>query len=433
MLLEFFASSVLIAIALAAIIANTGKPVLQTYSLIAVSYLHIFPSASYFLQDGKTTDSFLSTQLIIYLIFTAPLLIFYFLSRSKLEPTQPLMANIETSLSPILPLLYIGLACVFFYVAITYNLFVRRIGFRGLEENSSNVPFLLLAIYRIAVETSFFTMLFLFTILVTVKKTVKFKFLYMISFGVHAAIFLTFFFVNSRLQMMVALFCLAMIHPRGRMIFLKKRRLINYAVSAIAIIFVLTIIRELFLETNNNRVSSDGILTTLYDVLVLISDRVNSVAIINKMMDENMPMIAYNSAGLDKLYSIYYNMFFDYDRYTLMKSSLETSPSEAILYGLFRQSEVDFQKSILLDPYLTFGWPGVFLATVFSVVVGLFTNGRMVRPNPTKIAFIVAIFMLPSFLEFEKELFPHFISLLKWSPIAIVTIFFKPRYSKSSR
>ncbi len=166
MLLEFFASSVLIAIALAAIIANTGKPVLQTYSLIAVSYLHIFPSASYFLQDGKTTDSFLSTQLIIYLIFTAPLLIFYFLSRSKLEPTQPLMANIETSLSPILPLLYIGLACVFFYVAITYNLFVRRIGFRGLEENSSNVPFLLLAIYRIAVETSFFTMLFLFTILV---------------------------------------------------------------------------------------------------------------------------------------------------------------------------------------------------------------------------------------------------------------------------
>jgi hypothetical protein len=399
----------------------SGRSVLQIYSLIALSYLHLFPAAAYFLADGRTTDSFLITQFLVFFTFTIPLFVMFSFSKIDVSFVNKDEKKAELKLSLLLPVVTIVLALAFAFVAFKYDLMVRRIGFRALAENTSNVPIVLLVFYRLGVETAFFVLVYLYTCLTTTQKGNSLRTLYMVAFGVHSILFLAFFFVNSRMQFMISVFCLVLVSPYSRKLLGSTKSVARFAAISIVMIFTLTLVREIFLE-ENYRVSNASFSETIFDILLLVSERVNSVAIINLMIDMNQPLLTFNIAGLEKVFSVYYNFFFDRELYQVIKGSLETSPSQAILIGIFHLAEDDFQKSVILDTFLTFGWPGIVISAVYAGMVGSFCQRQISNPDPTKMKFILAIYLLPTLLEFEKEFLPIIVTVFKWSSMFIVIV-----------
>ena len=390
-------------------------------------YLHIFPSVSYFLSGGKSTENFAKVQIFVFIIFTCFLLFFFVLSKYKITNFDFVVARRDLNLSFFLPIIFLTMAFTFAYVAFSYDLMFRRIGFRGLQENTASVPFFLLAVYRIAVETSFLVITFLLSCITSSTKTSKNRKLYLLSLWVHGPIFFTFYFVNSRLQLMLALCCLLITSVKGRKIFRSALSLAACSIAALTLVFSLTLVREFVFE-DNNRVSNDSTFAALYDVLELISGRVNSVEVVNTMMDQGQPLVTYNSAGIEKIYDLYFSLFFDPEHYAVVKETLETSPSEAILVSIFRQSEVDFPKSIIIDTFLTFGLPGIFISMLYASAICLLCQRFTVWPDPTKISFIFALFILPPLLEFEKE-FSYVFTLSKWSIVFFIIAWLRPTAS----
>jgi hypothetical protein len=250
---------------------HVGKLVLQMYILIASCYLNLFPSIHYLYVNGEGMYRFAYLQLIIFLFFQVPIMCFahfnFYLAPSAL--THVMMSR-KARLSSYLPVILILLLLVFWFVAIEYELFFRRIGHEGLMRISGEVPLLLLYLYRCVVETAFFIIIFLCAILRVALPNSRYYQLYKIALATYLVTFLIFFAANSRMQFVLLLICLICTQPTLNL-FVSKR-FIKFSLMLVPIVFGLTLFRELYLEVNE-RLEIENLYILLLGAADLIATR----------------------------------------------------------------------------------------------------------------------------------------------------------------
>lgn len=410
---------------------NSKRPIAAIYAVIAYSYLNLFPTIDISYSINPDTYRFSQIQLLVLFAFEVPLLLSISLLKSHPEAITANQLKSVTErnifiLNPLIIALQFGLVIVFWYVALYYDLYFRRLGFEALERNSSGVPTILLYGYRAAVETSFFITAFSISIYSKVTKKGLLKYVFAFSITLYLTTFSAFFLINSRMQFILMMICIFATTPLRAKLISNGPKLISLLGTLAVAIVLLTVLRELVLE-DNNRISNSSIWNLVVDSVGLIAGRLDSVWILTDLSDRGFNPFAFNLSGVYVIWDLYYSFVFDPSHYQQIKNSLETSPSAVIINQLMTVTQIDFPKSMVLDVFLTFGVLGIL---PLSVAIGKILNTieqKIKTENPSNLYYIFSLYVIPMVLEFEKETFSILVSVFKWSPVLFLAYLVRPR------
>jgi hypothetical protein len=411
------------------IAAHRGQPVLQIHALIIGSYLNVFPMLDYLFSAGQGMESFAGYQALIICFFQIPLLLITHNVASRRRRAVAAAVPAPARLSPWLPWIFWAVLLVFWFVAIRYDLFFRRLGHDALQRNSAEVPALLLYLHRGAVETAFFVIVFLWTTLRCVARESRHYAAYRWSLIAYMASFIVFFGANSRMQFVLLLLCLICTQPHIAEFLVRKVKLLRLGILLAFLVVGLTLFRELYLE-QNDRISTEDLPDLLLSVGWLIAARLDSVVIMYRLHDAGFNPWGVELSGVIHVLRFYSSFFFDPPTYLAIKESLVTSPSVEIINRMLSLSEVDFPKSMILDMFLSFGTVGLLAtAAILGTLVG-FVQRQLAPFRGFRFAFIAAIYLLPILLEFEKEFLGFIFASLKWTPMLLLLYWHRPRYGR---
>lgn len=405
------------------------QPVLQIYALITASYLNIFPAINYFLSDGEVGESFGHFQWLVIIFFQLPLLLMAHLTAGhsvRIAINKPKRAT----LSPWLPWIFIIVLIGFWYVALRYDLFFRRLGHEGLQRNTAEVPVMLLYIYRAAVETSFFVLMFFWTTLHYVATNSRYYRRYKWTIIVYLGSFLLFYMANSRMHIVLLLLCAICTHPRIVEVIQRRMRLLSMGLMLAALLVGLTLLRELVLE-DNYRVETDDLVATISVVLGLIAARLDSLSILHELHRAGFDVLRFDLTGVFHSISFTLSFFLDSQNYIAIKESLITSPTVFIVNRLLGSAEVDFPKSMILDMFLSFGLLGLMItAVLLGAMIGK-VQQRVSGFRGFNMGFLASLYVLPMLLEFEKEFLGLLVAFVKWIPVLFFVYWQRPRFYDS--
>ena len=430
--LDLVPTVAMFAVVVAFVRHHRGQPVLQVHALIATSYLNVFPALDYVLTGGESMVGFAQFQWLIIFFFQLPLLWVAHHAGAGAKASSLSHPPARARLSPWLPWLLVALLLVFWFVAVYYDLFFRRLGHEGLQRSTAEVPGLLLYLYRGAVETSFLVIVFLWTTLRFVARESRHYRPYQWVLVAYLATFLLFFAANSRMQFILLLLCLVCTQA-GIADFVRRRVSLLRGGLLLAVLIVgLTLFRELYLE-QNERIAADDLPDLMLVVGWLIAARLDSVAILYRLREVGFDAWSFDLSGIAHVFDFYIAFFSDPATYDAIKESLVTSPSVAIVNRLLSTSEVDFPKSMILDMFLSFGVFGLVLtAGLLGILLG-FVQRRLNSFRGFGLAFLVALYLLPMLLEFEKEFIGFMFAILKWTPVLLLLYLHRPRFRVRAR
>jgi hypothetical protein len=412
------------------IVRHRGQLVLQLHALITVSYLNIFPMLDYLFSDGLGMESFGSYQWLVVMFFQLPLLLATHAAAGRRPPRPPVHAREPAALSPLLPWLLVAVLASFWYVALNYNLFFRRLGHAGLQHNTAEVPGALLYIYRASVESAFFVIIFLCATLDRVAPQSRYLARYRLTLIAYAGSYALFFLVNSRMQFVLLLLCIVCTQPRIADYLTRRVNLPSFVLLLVLLVLGLTLLREIVLE-DNNRVDTGDIGELLRTAGWLIAARLDSVYILNVLDTTGFNVWGFDMTGISKVIELYMSYFTDPATYNAIKESLITSPSVAVVNRLLSSSDIDFPKSMILDMFLTFGTLGLLTtAILLGTMIGR-VQRRLICFRGFNLTFLVSLYALPMLLEFEKEFIGFLVSFLKWIPALLLCYWLRPRFPKT--
>lgn len=405
---------------------HRGCLVLQLYILIATCYLNIFPTFNYILYDGEGSSEFGKYQWLVGMFFQFPLLIILHIGalffNSQLIKTQ----GVSAKLSVLLP---IGLAVMlisFWGIALGYDIFFRRIGFTELMQATSNVPSVLLYIYRSVVETSFFVIAFLLTTLRIVRVNTSHYLTYKILTCAYVVTFLIYFLVNSRMQLILIFFTIACTQPRFEKAML-GRSWLRFVALLSCVVLALTLLREVVLE-DSGRIDISSLLILLRNVAEGLAERLDALKILCQIDGLGFDPFGFNLIGISHFVTLHWLFFVDATAYQVIKEDLTTSPSVVIVNQMLPIQVVDFPKAVILDMFLSFGVLGLLsMATLLSVLL-IWMQRCVKAPLGITPSYILAIYMLPIILAFENEFLASFFSFLKWLPVFMLVCMLRPRF-----
>jgi hypothetical protein len=406
---------------------HRGQPVLQVHALITASYLNLFPMLDYLLSDRLGMESFGSYQWLVVMFFQLPLLLVAHAAAGQRLLRTPVIAREPAALSRWLPWLFVVMLIGFWYVALSYDLFFRRLGHEGLQRNTAEVPRVLLYIYRASVETAFFVIIFLSTALARVARRSRHHFWYKWTLVAYAGSFVLFFLANSRMQFILLLLCVFCTQPRLSEYLVRRLKLWRLALLLAALVLGLTLLRELVFE-ETHRLESDDITALLYAASWLIAERLDSLHILYELDRAGFSAWRFDLTGISHVVSFYASFFFDPGTYNTIKESLITSPSVVMVNRLLNASEIDFPKSMILDMFLSFGVFGlVATAVLLGAAIGR-VQRHLSRFSGFSLAFLSSLYALPLLLEFEKEFIGFLFSVVKWLPVLLLVYWQRPRF-----
>ncbi len=408
-------------LALAALLrANSGRPLVQLYAAIVVSYLNLFPSFDQLLTLQPAT-TFLQTQLLVILFFELPLFFLLATRDGKTTPPSFQYSMQGERLRAGVPLLLLALLALFWIIAIRYEQFFVRLGYDAFIDNPNLVPGFLLYPYRLVVESSYFIILYLIFCLHLSSKTAPLRSAYKITLALYLCTFIAFFFINSRMQFLLLLLCLYFVRPSFAAPRLRLLKITAIASIGVALVLVLTLVREFYIESNNRLDPGDS-LNLLHAVSSLVAGRLNSLVMLNRAMEEGYNPFGTQFSGLEHFWNMYFSFIADQKQYEIIRASEITSPSVEIVNRLLNESHVDFPKSMILDIQLIFGALGLpvlafFLSTGVRYAQRSINASRVVtRP------LLVSLFVTPLLLQFEKESLGLISFLFKWSPLLLLLL-----------
>jgi len=432
MWLDLVPTIAMLVIVVAFVRRHRGAPVLQIHALIGASYLNIFPALDYLFSDGLGMSGFARFQWLVALFFQVPLLLVMhqWAPRIRSLPTTPTPARAR--LSPWLPAALLILLAGFWVVAIGYDLFFRRLGHDALQRASAEVPALLLYLYRGAVETAFFVVVFLWTLLRSVSARSRHYGLYRLSLAGYLTTFVLFFGANSRMQFVLLLLCLICTQPGLATFVLQRVRLPRFLLLLALLVFGLTLLRELVLE-DNARVDASDLPDLLTTAGWLIAARLDALAILYRLNEVGFNPFGFELSGIAHVLNFYWSFFFDPAAYDAIKESLITSPSVAIVNRMAPVDEVDFPKAMILDMFLSFGVLGLLMTAGMLGGVLIWVQRRVAVFGGFTPTYMVAIYALPMLLEFEKEFIGLFFAFAKWTPALLLVYLLRPRFADRPR
>ncbi len=407
-----------------------GVLVYQLFALIVAVYLNIFPALNYLLSEGVGFEAFFILQLLIGGFFQIPLFVLMRVAQMKSQK-QPISISYvspqkQISLSPALPFAFVVLLVGFWYVAIYYDLFFRRIGHAELQLATSKVPLWLLYVYRCVVEMTFFTVLFLSAVIRGIKSSAKYYKLYVASLVLYLVSFVLFFFENSRMHLILLL--IVMLCSGVGFRFISKGRLNVFLLSLLMTVLVIgiTLLRELVIE-DNNRIDTENLWYLLKSTGELIATRLDALLILYRLAGTEFNPLGFDLSGVEHVLKLYSTFFIDQASYNSIKSTLVTSPSVVIVNRYLPTAEVDFPKAMILDMFLTFGILGLVMTALLLSLLIAWVEKHANQLNSFSAAFLISIYILPLIFQFEKELIGFLIAIMKWSPMLALVYVFRPR------
>jgi hypothetical protein len=409
---------------------HRGAPVLQIHALIAASYLNIFPALDYLFSAGLGMSGFARFQLLVGLFFQIPLLLVMhrWAPRISMASTTPAPSRAPARLSPWLPAALAVLLAGFWVVAIEYDLFFRRLGHDALQRASAEVPAILLYVYRGAVETAFFVIVFLWTLLRSVTARSRHYRLYRLSLLGYVVTFMLFFAANSRMQFVLLLLCLICTQPRLAHLILRRFRVLRFVLLLAVLVFGLTLLRELVLE-ENERIDASDLPELLMTAGWLIAARLDALAILYRLDEIGFNPFGFDLSGIAHVLTFYWSFFLDPALYNAIKESLITSPSVAIVNRILPTDEIDFPKAMILDMFLSFGVLGLLATAAMLGGALVWVQRRVAAFRTFTPGYMVAIYSLPMLLEFEKEFIGLFFAFMKWIPALLLVYLLRPRFA----
>lgn len=408
---------------------NNGRPVVQVYFIIVLGYLNVFPLLDFLfqLELGFKMEAFARFQVYIIALFELPLM--YFLSRTDRgvhrSPADSSLHPRRLRLSLILLFFLSALLLAFWFISLRYDLFFVRMGYQGVQDAPPSTPLIFLYLYRAAVETSFFVILFLFYTLRATAKTASYRSDYKALLIGYLLTFLVFYVVNSRAHLLLLILLLMCTQARADIVSTKGFKLVVVGVAAFGLLIVHTLLRELL--EKNDRLDFSTILTVTGSIVGLIAGRLNSLVMLNALANTEFDPFGFQLSGLMHLVDFNIAFITDSQAYANIKASEVTSPSVEIVNRLLSVSEVDFPKSHVLDVFLIFGVYGLFILAIFlGRTISLIQRHTQRGPNFSK-SFLVAIYTLTLLFQFDKEFLGFVINFLKWSPILLLIVYLRPR------
>jgi hypothetical protein len=398
---------------------NRGRGLIFIFIIIVVSYLNIFPAIDQslnFLPNSK----FFSSQLIVIIFFEVPLFLMLWGGIKEVKVNTSM--QLERKLTAYTPVLLIILLFIFWIVAIVYDMFMVRMYYGKFLENPNAVPFIILYPYRLVVDSSFFVILYLIFVLRLSHSSAKNRFIYKVSLVLYLSTFLAFFVVNSRSQFITLLICIYFIIPNYLISKIDLSKLIRWIGLLVLFIVSLTLLRELYIE-KNNRLNDEDMLELFYGILSLVASRLNSMVMIDRLLENGYNPLGMQMGGLTHVFNFYYSFFVDQTLYREIRASEITSASVEIVNRLLNEKHVDFPKSMILDIQLIFGSLFLpFLAWFLSRLI-LFSHNAIISSSKVNSRLIIALYIIPLLLQFGVETFGMLSFILKWSPILIMIIF----------
>jgi hypothetical protein len=320
----------------------------------------------------------------------------------------------------------------FWIVAIGYDLFFRRLGHDALQRASAEVPAALLYLYRGAIETAFFVIVFLWTLLRHVSARSRHYGPYRFVLTAYIVTFVLFFGANSRMQFVLLLLCLVCTQPGLATFLLQRVRLLRFVLLLALLVFALTLLRELVLE-DNARVDASDLPDLLMTAGWLIAARLDALAILYRLNEIGFSPFGFELSGVAHVLNFYWSFFFDPAAYDAIKESLVTSPSVAVVNRMLPVDEVDFPKAMILDMLLSFGVLGLMATAAALGAALIWVQRRIGAFRGFTRHYVVAIYALPMLLEFEKEFIGLFFAFAKWTPALLLVYLLRPRFAARPR
>lgn len=396
---------------------------IKLYLLIVSSYLLVFPSLDYVLKNGEGMADFLYIQTLIIGFFVIPLLGFISLASRNQKKIYHPISKTSIRLTSWLPITLGLFLLIFWIVALHFDLFQRRLGHEALARQSADVPALFLYIYRGVVETAFFTIIYLWNCVSQTTILNRYYRQYQIILSAFLLTFIIFFGLNSRMQFIILVLCLLCTQEKLARIF--TARLWSTTVLLLVSVIGLTLLREIYLESND-RIDFTNLESILLAVSLLIIERLDSTIILYRLFESGLDPLDFHLSGISHVMDFYLAFFYDPVLYTAIKESLITSPSVEIANRFLSNSEIDFPKSMILDMFLSFGVLGLLLVSSF-LGLGIGAIQTSIRTSKKfNFNFLISIYTLPLFLEFEKEFFGFIFNFLKWLPVLIFLYIARP-------
>ncbi len=406
--------------------ANRRHPLIQLYLVIVFCYLNLFPAISQKL-SFTPSGSFILSQSLVAIFFEFPLFALLAVQRGNPVPQKIGVGDFSVNAlnRPSLLVLCLLLA-VFWIVAITYDQFFVRLGYDAFLDNPESVPRILLYPYRITVEGSYFVILYLIFSLKLASKRDPFRLKYAVVLWLYLVTFGMFFLINSRMQFLLLLFCIYFVRPDYARPRIRLTKLLAFSSGVVLLIISLTLIREYLIESND-RLDAEDFNHLIYIIVSMIADRLNSIVMLTRALEANYNPFGLEISGLVHLLHLYFSFFVDPITYSEIRASEITSPSVEVINRLLGESHVDFPKSMVLDIQLTFGSLALpFLAWILAVLIK--SSQRAIHCSKSMTPqLLMALFLVPLVLQFEKEFFGFISFALKWSPLLIFLLFFHRR------
>jgi hypothetical protein len=273
--------------------------------------------------------------------------------------------------------------------------------------------------------------IFLFSTLRAIDPSTPHYGRYKLVLGGYLATFFVFFAANSRMQLLLLPLCLICTQPKVADFFLRRIKLLPLAVLGVVLVIGITLLRELYFE-QNERLEGGELAQLSLAVGWLISARLDSVAILNRLVEEGFNPYGFEWAGVLHVVRFYISAFADPQAYAAVKESLVTSPSVEIVNRLLSATVVDFPKSMILDTFLSFGVLGLMGTALFLGKAVSAVQKRILSFGRFDPAFLIAIYTLPMLLEFEKEFLGFFFAFLKWTPFLALVAYLRPKRVEGS-
>lgn len=396
-------------------------PICQIFILFVTAYTTLFPMMEFALSPFPFTGVFGYHQLIFSFLFIFPL--FYFILLQSGNNYSSTVIPSRAILNHLAPIALIASALVFLAISIVYDLFLVRLGYSDFLVTTGSTPTVFLYHFRMSIETSFFVILFL---IATIRCYPRDKYVryYKLALAVYILIFGVFFLVNSRMQFLLLVLLVISSNYKGGVINLARLAKIGLAVVILAL--ALTLLREFVIE-QNYRLDASSAATLLQETLLLIAARLNSVGMVDMAGQSGYNAFVPNLDGLWFLIKFNLSVVTNPAYYEHMKAIEITSPSVFVMNGILLRNDVDFPKSMMVEFLLIFG--ALCLPVLAFVLSKIVTSIQAVLRSsyPADKTFLIALYILPLLMQFEKEFSGFLLSILKWLPMLILVIVLRPK------
>lgn len=402
-------------------------PIICIFLMTVVAYTVFFPLVSFLLGPFPPVGVFYYHQALLLVFFIAPLL--FFLGNEGRRSAKFKVKEVEVRPRPIFPAILIANLVLFIAAAVYFNLLFVRLGYADFLSTIEGTPAIVQYHNRITTETSFFTIILLISIIRSAPRAAYVD-LYKFCLAGYALVFAAYFIVNSRMQfVLLVILIITSNYKFGSINFV---RLIRIAFLLIVTVISLTLLREFVIE-KNYRLDASSAAILLRESTLLISDRLNSMVMIDMAGQGSYNPFIPNLDGLKFFIRFTLSPILDPAYFAYMKSIEITSPSVFTLNGILFRRDVDFPKSMLIEILLDFGILGLPLFSYVLARICGWIQFELRHSRAFDARFLLALFVLPLLMQFEKEFTGFATSILKWSPFLLMAYLFRPVSSRSPK